>query len=143
ENEMKTKSNISGHLMRRAAYAVFLSVAFIAASSASNSPNRWQRSAGTTDAYDRKAKTSNQPQAFSFAERVAFQRAIEDVYWRRRIWPKENPDRKPSLDAVISQAQLAKKVEGYLRNSLALGDRGQKLITAEQLQAEMDRMARE
>ena len=28
----------------------------------------------------------------SFAERVSYQRAIENVYWRHRIWPKENPD---------------------------------------------------
>src|SRR4051812_37786622 len=28
----------------------------------------------------------------SFAERVAYQRAIEDVYWRHRIWPKDRPD---------------------------------------------------
>jgi hypothetical protein len=26
----------------------------------------------------------------TFAERVAYQRAIEEVYWRHRIWPKEN-----------------------------------------------------
>ena len=77
----------------------------------------------------------------SFAERVAYQRAIEDVYWRHRIWPKERPDPKPSLDAVMSQAQIEKKVEDYLRNSQALEDYWQKPITAEQLQAEMDRMA--
>ena len=28
----------------------------------------------------------------TFAERVAYQRAIEDVYWRHRIWPKENSE---------------------------------------------------
>ncbi len=50
----------------------------------------------------------------TFAERVAYQRAIEEVYWRHRIWPKENPDPKPSLDAVMSQAQLEKKIEAYL-----------------------------
>jgi hypothetical protein len=27
----------------------------------------------------------------TFAERVAYQRAIEDVYWRYRIWPNERP----------------------------------------------------
>src|ERR1051326_9124260 len=77
----------------------------------------------------------------TFVERVAYQRAIEDVYWRHRIWPKENPDPKPSLDAVMSQAQLEKKVEDYLRKSQALEDYFQRPIAAEQLQAEMDRMA--
>ena len=58
----------------------------------------------------------------TFAERVAYQRAIENVYWRHRIWPKERPDPKPSLDAVMSQAQLEKKVADYLRKSEALKD---------------------
>jgi N-acetylneuraminic acid mutarotase len=77
----------------------------------------------------------------TFAERVAYQRAIEEVYWRHRIWPKERPDPKPSLDSVMSEAQLEKKVENYLRDSQALEDYWQRPITAEQLQTEMDRMA--
>src|SRR5438552_11397233 len=47
----------------------------------------------------------------TYAERVAYQRAIEEVYWHHRLWPKERPDPKPSLDAVMSQAQLEKKIE--------------------------------
>jgi hypothetical protein len=77
----------------------------------------------------------------TFEERVSYQRAIEDVYWRHRIWPKENLNSKPSLDAVMSQGQLEKKVTDYLRKSQALEDSWKKPITAEQLQAEMDRMA--
>src|SRR5204862_4845269 len=77
----------------------------------------------------------------TFAERLAYQRAIEEVYWRHRIWPKERPDPKPSLDAVMSQAQLEKKVKDYLRKSQAVEDYWQRPITAEQLQGEMDRMA--
>src|SRR5881409_3516117 len=76
-----------------------------------------------------------------YAERVAYQRAIEDVYWRHRIWPKERPDPKPSLDAVMSQAQLEKRVTDYLRKSQALEGYWQRPITSQQLQAEMDRMA--
>jgi hypothetical protein len=78
----------------------------------------------------------------TFAERVAYQRAIEDVYWRHRVWPKERPDPKPSLDAVMSQAQLEKKVADYLRKSQALEDYWQRPITPERLQAEIDRMAK-
>src|SRR5437764_15146664 len=85
---------------------------------------------------------SNAPQGtLTFEERVSYQRAIEDVYWRHRIWPKERPDPKPSLDAVMSQAQLEKKVADYLRKSQALEDYWQHPIKAEQLQAEMERMA--
>jgi len=87
-------------------------------------------------------KTSQR--TLNFAERVSYQRAIEEVYWRHRIWPRsrgENPDPKPSLDAVITQAQVEKKVGDYLRKSRALEDHWQRPIMPEQLQAEMDRMA--
>jgi len=86
--------------------------------------------------------TSNASQrTLTFAQRVAYQRAIEEVYWRHRIWPSERPDPKPSLDALISQAQLEKKVASYLRKSQALRDYWQRPITSQELQAEMNRMA--
>ena len=78
----------------------------------------------------------------TFEERVTYQSAIEEVYWRHRIWPKENSSPKPSLDAVMSRAQLEKKVVDYLRKSQALEHYSQLPITSEQLQAEMDRMAK-
>ena len=80
--------------------------------------------------------------ALTFAERVSYQRAIEEVFWRHRVWPNENRTPKPPLDTVMSQAQLENKVASYLRDSLTLEDHG-KPITAEQLQAEMERMARD
>src|SRR5690348_10823352 len=89
------------------------------------------------------APTNNTQRTLTFAERVGYQRAIEEVYWHHRIWPKENLNPKPSLDAVMSQAQLEKKVKDYLRNSQVLEDYWQRPITAEQLQAEMNRMARD
>ena len=68
------------------------------------------------------AKASHPAAAgLTFAERVAYQRAIEEVYWRHRIWPNERHDPKPSLDAVMSQAQLEKKVSDYLRSSRGIG----------------------
>src|SRR5438132_12717354 len=111
---MKTKSKISGHIIRSAAYAVFLSVAVIAASSAFQSPNAWDKSSSANGGYDRMAKSPSQPRAFSFAERVVFQRASEELYWRHRIWPKENSDPKPALDAVISQTQPQNTAPRYL-----------------------------
>jgi len=80
--------------------------------------------------------------ALTFEERVSYQRTIEEVYWRHRIWPKECPDPKPSLDTVLSRAQLEKKVEDYLRNSQALEHYWQRPTTAKQLQAELNRMAK-
>src|SRR6266481_4184277 len=75
----------------------------------------------------------------SFAERVTYQRAIEDVYWRHRIWPGADP--KPPLGSVMSQAQIENKIADYLCKSQALEDYWQRPVTAEQLQAEINRMA--
>ena len=68
------------------------------------------------------ARTNISQPTLTFQERVAYQRAIEDVYWRHRIWPRERPDPKPTLDAVMSQAELENKVTDYLRKSQALED---------------------
>jgi N-acetylneuraminic acid mutarotase len=77
----------------------------------------------------------------TFTERVAYQRAIEEVYWQHRLWPKDNPQPKPPLEAIVSEAQLEKKVEDYLRKSRFVADQRGWPITASELQAEMDRMA--
>ena len=45
------------------------------------------------------------------------------------------------MDAVISSAQIEKKVQEYLRNSRALEDYWQQRISSQLLQAEMERMA--
>src|SRR5437667_12750846 len=65
------------------------------------------------------SRTQTQEQfrrTLTFAERVAYQYAIEEVYWRHRIWPRsdgENSRRKPTLDVVISREQVEGKVEDY------------------------------
>ena len=79
----------------------------------------------------------------TFSDRVEAQRAIEAVYWRHRVWPKENPEPKPALSQVMPDAAIARKVEDYLKESAALESRWQRPITAGQLQAELDRMARD
>jgi uncharacterized protein (TIGR03437 family) len=76
----------------------------------------------------------------TLAERVAAQRAIEEVYWRQRRWPKENPQPKPAF--ALTDADLRAKVEDYLRRSQALAAH-RRPLTAEQLQAELERMARQ
>jgi N-acetylneuraminic acid mutarotase len=101
-------------------------------------------SACTVLGFFRPGGRANAPQRpLTLEERVSYQRAIEEVYWRHRIWPKERPDPKPSFDEVIPRSQLEKKVADYLRNSQALEDYWQRPITAEQLQAELDRMAQD
>src|SRR4030042_2226894 len=53
----------------------------------------------------------------SFEERAQCQRAIEEVYWLHRIWPIQNPQPKPSLDTIISEAQIRAKAEDALKKS--------------------------
>src|SRR5438874_3672948 len=72
----------------------------------------------------------------TFADRVAYQRAIEKVYWGHRIWPAANAGAKPPLDRVMPQKAIEKKVEDYLRDSQALEDYWQRPITPDQLQAD-------
>src|SRR2546423_5525163 len=127
----KLSTSRSAFLNMRAAVALF--VCTVACLIVTGTPLAFFRSEVPTNVSQR---------TLTFAERVAYQRAIEDVYWRHRIWPKERPDPKPSLDAVMFQEQLEKKVADYLRKSQALEDHWQRPITAEQLQAEMDRMAK-
>jgi N-acetylneuraminic acid mutarotase len=80
-------------------------------------------------------------ESLTFAERVAYQRAIEEVFWRHRIWPRENLQPKPALDAVIPEIQLKEKVANYLRKSQLATERRGRPISMPELQAEMERMA--
>ena len=74
---------------------------------------------GTLLAFFRpEASTKVSERTLTFPERVAYQRAIEDVYWRHRIWPARNTKPKPSLAEMMSAAQIAKKV-GRLSPRLA------------------------
>src|SRR6266446_796537 len=128
--------------IRNASATLLFLVCLVTLTSAFNLPNRSPDLSSRLASFSSVARPAQQQRTtLTLAERVAYQRAIEEVYWRHRIWPKERPDPKPSLDEVMPSAQLEKKVEDYLRNSEALEDYWQKPISAEQLQAEMERMA--
>ncbi|HEV8376363.1 MAG TPA: kelch repeat-containing protein, partial [Candidatus Polarisedimenticolia bacterium] len=88
------------------------------------------------------AKDQGQHRSLSFADRVAAQKAIEEVLWRHRIWPKENPGPKPALEKVLPDSAIREKVTGYLKKSKALEKFWSRPLTAAQLQAEMERMAK-
>jgi Kelch motif len=156
---MKTKSKFSAYILRGGTAALLFSCVVVAICSAINLPEQASKILIPQDNVAFGASRS-----LSFAERVAYQTAIEDVYWRHRIWPNTNPRPKPGLDAVMSQADIEKKVTGYLHNSQILEDDWQRParnashppvamqqvragsdasgpITADQLQAEMERMA--
>jgi N-acetylneuraminic acid mutarotase len=127
--------------IRNASAALLFLVCLVALTSAFNLPNRSPDLSSQLASLSTAVKPAQQRTMLTLADRVAYQRAIEEVYWRHRIWPKERPDLKPSLDEVMSSAQLEKKVEDYLRDSQALEDYWQKPLSAEQLQAEIERMA--
>jgi uncharacterized repeat protein (TIGR01451 family) len=79
----------------------------------------------------------------SLAERVRYQRAVEEVYWRHTLWPKQNAGLKPRLEEVTPPEVTRARVEDALRKSDALARQWKRPVTAAQLQAEVARMARE
>jgi N-acetylneuraminic acid mutarotase len=80
-------------------------------------------------------------QALTLDDRLACRTAIEQVYWQATDWPAANPQPKPALDAVLSQAQIESQVRDTLAQSVALQEQWGLAVTAEMLQAELDRMA--
>jgi N-acetylneuraminic acid mutarotase len=131
---------VTNRIRRTAATLLFLGC-LVTLTSAFNLPNRSPDLSSQLASLGMAVKPAQQRARLTLADRVTYQRAIEEVYWRHRIWPKERPDLKPSLDEVMPSAQLEKKVEDYLRSSQALEDYWQQSLSAEQLQAEMERMA--
>src|SRR5688500_7096569 len=94
------------HLSARKHYAFLLIAACCAALGLSLSPPV-VRSQGK----------DGSPRSLSLGERVAYQRAVEEVYWRYTDWPKENSAPKPALDEVVPTEATQAKVEDMLRKS--------------------------
>jgi N-acetylneuraminic acid mutarotase len=131
---------VTNKIRNTSATLLFL-VCLVTLTSAFNLPNRSPDLSSRLTFLRTAVKPVHQRTTLTFTDRVAYQRAIEEVYWHHRIWPKQRPDPKPSLDEVMPSAQLEKKVAEYLRNSQALEDYWQEPLSAERLQAEMERMA--
>ena len=87
------------------------------------------------------AREKASARTLTFEQRVAYEYAIEEIYWRHRIWPKDNPEPKPSLDLVVSKREIEKGVEDYLRRSQLVADQRGSPISASELQGEMERIA--
>src|SRR6185436_18393673 len=79
--------------------------------------------------------------SLTLEDRIAARRAIEEVYWRHRIWPADNPAPKPSLDQVLPASAIRARVEDDLRKSEALTSLWSVRVGTAELQAEMRRMA--
>ena len=141
---MRIKSKLSAYILRGSTTALLFWCVIVALCSAINLPEQPPKTRPPRGNALFGAN-AHQSRSLSFADRVAYQRAIEGVYWQHRIWPRNggaNAGPKPPLERVMSQAQIEKKVEDYLRNSQLLADYWQQPITPEQLQAEMERMAK-
>jgi hypothetical protein len=76
-------------------------------------------------------------------ERVTAQTAIEQIYWSHRIWPRENQGPKPALSEVVPHSAIRAKIEDTLKKSNAFQEYSGRSISREQLQAEIERMARD
>src|SRR6516165_229887 len=83
---MKTKTR--GYIIRRAAVVVLFWFAIVAFTLAVNSPNRWPGLSRRSAVLDNVGKAVTQTRTLTFTDRVAYQRAIEEVYWRHRSWEK-------------------------------------------------------
>src|SRR5207253_5355407 len=104
----KSSKPVKNRIHNTSAALLFLGC-LVTLSSAFNLPNRSADRSSRLAFLSMAPKPAQQRTVLTFADRVAYQRAIEEVYWRHRIWPKERPDPKPSLDEVMTRAQLERK----------------------------------
>jgi N-acetylneuraminic acid mutarotase len=75
--------------------------------------------------------------------RVAAQRGIESVYWKYREWPSQNPGAKPALDQVVPVSVIRDEAETALRLTNGLKTYWNHSVSGAELQAEIDRQARD
>jgi N-acetylneuraminic acid mutarotase len=99
--------------------------------------------AGPAAAAEARASSVVAGRTLGIEERVAYQRAVEEVYWRHRTWPAVNPQPKPALDELLPRRIMDQKVEDGLRLSAAFEALRGHPITGDMLQAELERQARD
>lgn len=76
-------------------------------------------------------------------DRIACQTAIDEVRWSNMLWPESNPTPKPPLSEVLPPEKVREKVLDQLRMEAALDGLYAERIGHRELQAELDRMARQ
>ena len=86
------------------------------------------------------AFAGSQPGSLSLEERIAYQRRLEEVYWRHRAAAQIGGQVRP-FTKVMPDVAIREKVEDTLRKSAALERYWHRPVTAAQLQAEMSRIA--
>ena len=138
---MKTKNKLSAYILRGSTAALLFSCVIVALCSAINLPQQPPKALPPQDNAAFGANSTPEPNLELRGSRRVSASDRRRLLASPDLAKHERPDPKPSLDAVMSQAQIEKKVEDYLRNSQALEDYWQRPITADQLQTEMERMA--
>ena len=96
---------------------------------------------GATCAFEAFSLASPRPASVSFEDRVAYQRRIEEVYWRHRSSTQAPEQPVTPFAEAMPDAALREKVEDSLRKSAALERYWRRPVTADQLKAEVARMA--
>ena len=84
---------------------------------------------------------NSQSSPLSFAERVSYEREVQAVYHKHRIYTEST--QKPSLDKILPLEATETKVADTLRKANALEQSLNIKITPAMLQAEIERMGRE
>ena len=84
---MKTNNKLSAYILRGSTGALLFSCVIVALCSAIHLPEQPRKAPPPQDNAVFGAN-GHQSRSLSFADRVAYQRAIEEVYWRHRIWPR-------------------------------------------------------
>jgi len=135
---LKRPSKIIGALSLLLLLAVLLNPIAVLRTSASSNPQLPSHTISQIESQD----IENLPRPLDLESRLICRQAVEQVYWRHRIWPAENPAPKPDLEQVLPSQVLRARVEDELRRSNALAQLWQRNITGTQLQAEIDRMIR-
>lgn len=79
--------------------------------------------------------------SLSFEKRLECEKAIEKIYFNHRIWPG-NVNSKPLFEIAVPESVLLKNAEDAIKKSIALEFYWKSPITGEQLQAEIDRIAK-
>jgi len=88
------------------------------------------------------ASTSGAQEPLDFEQRVACQRAIEDVRWQHRIWPEASLSPKPRLADVLPAEAIERNVERTMLLSGALDAYWDRPVSASALAAELGRIFR-
>ena len=74
---------------------------------------------------------------------VSCKTTIKELQWSYNIWPKENKTKKPSFTELVNKDQIYSSVVNNLKKQTVLANEFGIEISAEMLQGELDRMARD